>query len=124
VTQSDLPLLVRQGVIGPGTLVWSPDMSEWRPVEAISELAAQLFVPPPLPTRGAAGSFDKANGSISPSSIPEAKPASVAAERSPVPWRRYLAKNLDIIAAILPFVGGQVALAHYSPRFAIWLSDP
>ena len=50
---AELKLRVSNGALTPATLVWSPDMSEWKPANSVEGLAAlfdnDAVKPPPLP---------------------------------------------------------------------------
>lgn len=46
VTDLDLEALVRQGVVGPGTLVWRAGMGEWQPWERISAMRGDTWNSP------------------------------------------------------------------------------
>jgi len=103
-------------------------MSDWRPVSEIGELASQLFAPPPLPLRFTQMKPSEEGEPATPPSVPIAEPFAasdlIGYPLLVTPWRRYLAKMLDISAAIIPAVAVQIAFSRYSPEFAIWLSDP
>jgi hypothetical protein len=52
--REELRAAVRDGRLGPDTLVWSPGMPDWRRAAEVAELV-WLFAPPPLPDAAAGG---------------------------------------------------------------------
>src|SRR5215471_10817168 len=107
VSEEQLLTLVHSNTLTKTALIWSQGLEEWKPIQVVLDLENEL--PPPLPSYT--------------SNDVQQKKAQIAtniwAESPPHPWRRYLARMLDIsINGMIIFLCLGIVLGVLSPRFA------
>jgi uncharacterized RDD family membrane protein YckC len=97
------------GRIGPGTLVWSPDLEDWTPLSDVAEFASLLAAGPEPPA-------DEETATLA---SPDA-----AEDARPHPWSRWLARGYDssIFSLAFGFVGIG-ALSLTVPAAAAWAAE-
>jgi uncharacterized RDD family membrane protein YckC len=133
VPEEELRTLIQSRAISRDALVWSEGMAEWKRARDVRELIEPSLgstTPPPLP--GLQGIETTASDPYTPPRTNAAvrgtePPVDLAFLNEPLagPWRRFFARQLDVVIIGLPvaFVVS-AAIAMYSLAFALWVQKP